>query len=131
MPRLRFGIVAALRLLHSPIKSMQQVRRFFLPADVAQLVEHAIRNRQVIGSSPIVGSIYSRFPNADRSTLLRVRSASLGMTFVEMNLVFSAPPRLRGEEMVSGPQTKKPPGKRWLFLSRENSSNGGKTVETF
>ena len=26
-------------------------------ADVAQLVEQAIRNRQVIGSSPIVGSI--------------------------------------------------------------------------
>ena len=27
-------------------------------ADVAQLVEQSIRNRQVIGSSPIVGSIY-------------------------------------------------------------------------
>src|ERR1700681_1978073 len=27
------------------------------PADVAQLVEQSIRNRQVIGSSPIVGSI--------------------------------------------------------------------------
>jgi hypothetical protein len=26
-------------------------------ADVAQLVEQSIRNRQVIGSSPIVGSI--------------------------------------------------------------------------
>jgi hypothetical protein len=28
-------------------------------ADVAQLVEQSIRNRQVIGSSPIVGSIVS------------------------------------------------------------------------
>jgi hypothetical protein len=28
-------------------------------ADVAQLVEQSIRNRQVIGSSPIVGSILS------------------------------------------------------------------------
>ncbi len=28
-------------------------------ADVAQLVEQPIRNRQVIGSSPIVGSILS------------------------------------------------------------------------
>ncbi len=28
-------------------------------ADVAQLVEQLIRNQQVIGSSPIVGSIYS------------------------------------------------------------------------
>ena len=28
-------------------------------ADVAQLVEQSIRNRQVIGSSPIVGSIFS------------------------------------------------------------------------
>jgi hypothetical protein len=27
------------------------------PADVAQLVEQLIRNQQVIGSSPIVGSI--------------------------------------------------------------------------
>jgi hypothetical protein len=27
-------------------------------ADVAQLVEQSIRNRQVIGSSPIVGSIF-------------------------------------------------------------------------
>jgi hypothetical protein len=32
------------------------------PADVAQLVEQSIRNRQVIGSSPIVGSIYSKAP---------------------------------------------------------------------
>jgi hypothetical protein len=30
-----------------------------LKADVAQLVEQPIRNRQVIGSSPIVGSILS------------------------------------------------------------------------
>jgi hypothetical protein len=29
-------------------------------ADVAQLVEQPIRNRQVIGSSPIVGSILQR-----------------------------------------------------------------------
>jgi hypothetical protein len=29
-------------------------------ADVAQLVEQSIRNRQVIGSSPIVGSILLR-----------------------------------------------------------------------
>jgi hypothetical protein len=36
-------------------------------ADVAQLVEQLIRNQQVIGSSPIVGSILSlparRFPH--------------------------------------------------------------------
>ena len=31
--------------------------RKLLKADVAQLVEQPIRNRQVIGSSPIVGSI--------------------------------------------------------------------------
>ena len=29
-----------------------------MQADVAQLVEQSIRNRQVIGSSPIVGSIF-------------------------------------------------------------------------
>jgi hypothetical protein len=29
-------------------------------ADVAQLVEQPIRNRQVSGSSPLVGSIFSR-----------------------------------------------------------------------
>jgi hypothetical protein len=33
-------------------------------ADVAQLVEQSIRNRQVIGSSPIVGSRSSRFLGA-------------------------------------------------------------------
>jgi hypothetical protein len=32
-----------------------------LEADVAQLVEQLIRNQQVIGSSPIVGSRFSRF----------------------------------------------------------------------
>ena len=31
-------------------------------ADVAQLVEQLIRNQQVIGSSPIVGSIPARLP---------------------------------------------------------------------
>jgi hypothetical protein len=31
-------------------------------ADVAQLVEQLIRNQQVIGSSPIVGSIHRRAP---------------------------------------------------------------------
>ncbi len=31
-------------------------------ADVAQLVEQLIRNQQVIGSSPIVGSIRVPFP---------------------------------------------------------------------
>src|SRR6185312_418963 len=33
-----------------------------MKADVAQLVEQSIRNRQVIGSSPIVGSIVSVAP---------------------------------------------------------------------
>ena len=39
----------ARRSEHDKIKQLQQ-------ADVAQLVEQPIRNRQVIGSSPIVGS---------------------------------------------------------------------------
>ena len=34
-------------------------------ADVAQLVEQSIRNRQVIGSSPIVGSRFSDYFQAD------------------------------------------------------------------
>jgi hypothetical protein len=34
-----------------------RIERYFEQADVAQLVEQSIRNRQVIGSSPIVGSI--------------------------------------------------------------------------
>jgi hypothetical protein len=38
-------------------------------ADVAQLVEQSIRNRQVIGSSPIVGSIdFNTLPTTDSST---------------------------------------------------------------
>ena len=53
-------------------------------ADVAQLVEQSIRNRQVIGSSPIVGSILfrenrSRFrikPAASRLLAHRARRAS-------------------------------------------------------
>jgi hypothetical protein len=35
----------------------QRLPENFFRADVAQLVEQSIRNRQVIGSSPIVGSI--------------------------------------------------------------------------
>src|SRR5690349_885480 len=35
----------------------QKCARSCIPADVAQLVEQLIRNQQVIGSSPIVGSI--------------------------------------------------------------------------
>ena len=35
-----------------------RIEILLLNADVAQLVEQSIRNRQVIGSSPIVGSIY-------------------------------------------------------------------------
>ena len=35
----------------------RQSKGFALEADVAQLVEQLIRNQQVIGSSPIVGSI--------------------------------------------------------------------------
>ena len=49
-------------------------------ADVAQLVEQSIRNRQVIGSSPIVGSMKPAVGNRqlaislsrDRSTLLAI-----------------------------------------------------------
>jgi hypothetical protein len=42
-------------------------------ADVAQLVEQSIRNRQVIGSSPIVGSIPSVSPLAHSSSVLSVQ----------------------------------------------------------
>ena len=43
-----------------PRFAMSQNRSYNrLQADVAQLVEQSIRNRQVIGSSPIVGSIFS------------------------------------------------------------------------
>jgi hypothetical protein len=41
------------------IRPPMTVLKFTPEADVAQLVEQSIRNRQVIGSSPIVGSIYS------------------------------------------------------------------------
>jgi hypothetical protein len=34
---------------------------FRIQADVAQLVEQLIRNQQVTGSSPVVGSIYKWF----------------------------------------------------------------------
>jgi len=59
---------------------------------------------------------------------------ALGMTSVENELIFSVPPCLRGEKRFSKAdesKTKRPPGKRRPFLSRENSSNGGKTVKTF
>jgi hypothetical protein len=82
-------------------------------ADVAQLVEQSIRNRQVIGSSPIVGSILPR--------------CYLHEPPITNHHSFSA---LRAS-VVKKTKTKKPPGKRWLFLSRENSSNGGKTAKTF
>ncbi|SRR5581483_636765 len=36
-------------------------------ADVAQLVEQSIRNRQVIGSSPIVGSMFNNGPTWHRA----------------------------------------------------------------
>ena len=39
-----------------------------MKADVAQLVEQSIRNRQVIGSSPIVGSILIKINNNLGST---------------------------------------------------------------
>jgi uncharacterized protein YlxW (UPF0749 family) len=43
---------------HRTIMRSDKLKRSEL-ADVAQLVEQSIRNRQVIGSSPIVGSIVS------------------------------------------------------------------------
>jgi hypothetical protein len=57
-------------------------------ADVAQLVEQSIRNRQVIGSSPIVGSILCIRPLRGKalnwhefSTFVR----SLPLQFVDNN----------------------------------------------
>ena len=46
------------RFASSPVNllSLGQFSCSGFPADVAQLVEQSIRNRQVIGSSPIVGS---------------------------------------------------------------------------
>lgn len=41
------------------VKHKMSMLKFNAEADVAQLVEQSIRNRQVIGSSPIVGSIFS------------------------------------------------------------------------
>ena len=56
-------------------KAVQDVIIFHSWADVAQLVEQSIRNRQVIGSSPIVGSIHF----AHRTSNFRcVRSAEFG-----------------------------------------------------
>jgi hypothetical protein len=49
--RARIHPGASLRFAPAHLESSQ--------ADVAQLVEQSIRNRQVIGSSPIVGSILS------------------------------------------------------------------------
>jgi hypothetical protein len=43
------------------------LQRPTLLADVAQLVEQLIRNQQVIGSSPIVGSIRVPFPDSEIS----------------------------------------------------------------
>ena len=42
-------------------------------ADVAQLVEQSIRNRQVIGSSPIVGSILSLLYRQIKLVLPRIQ----------------------------------------------------------
>ena len=43
-------------------KPLIYLKKSFFRADVAQLVEQSIRNRQVIGSSPIVGSSF--FPGS-------------------------------------------------------------------
>jgi hypothetical protein len=43
--------------LQLPLLRADPYRRAFPQADVAQLVEQPIRNRQVTGSSPVVGSI--------------------------------------------------------------------------
>jgi hypothetical protein len=48
----RWGDVIRESSARKPLLYLQQLPR----ADVAQLVEQPIRNRQVIGSSPIVGS---------------------------------------------------------------------------
>src|SRR5579883_2378069 len=44
----------------------------FIRADVAQLVEQPIRNRQVIGSSPIVGSSFSSTCGSVHRDLLHI-----------------------------------------------------------
>ncbi len=57
--------LVTLRHAATPIKSTEQ------QADVAQLVEQPIRNRQVTGSSPVVGSsesfslVHNLFLNQD------------------------------------------------------------------
>ena len=45
----------------------------FSDADIAQLVEHFIRNERVVGSSPIIGSFILSFSvfSHNGSTLLR------------------------------------------------------------
>ena len=40
-----------------------------IPANLAQLVEQLIRNEQVIGSSPIIGSIFFAFFSLFRSII--------------------------------------------------------------
>ena len=47
------GIISSLELLSYRAKSLSSIPQ----ADVAQLVEHLIRNEGVTGSNPVVGSI--------------------------------------------------------------------------
>jgi hypothetical protein len=65
-------------------------------ADVAQLVEQLIRNQQVIGSSPIVGSI-RRFSSKRFLSLFlhRVSYLLIHCYFFESLAIESAPPHNR------------------------------------
>ena len=53
-------------------------------ADVAQLVERSIRNRQVSGSTPLVGSILRDQNRAPRRPLsIRLQSGNLSQFFLD------------------------------------------------
>jgi hypothetical protein len=49
-----------------------------MDADIAQLVEHSLRKRKVIGSIPIVGSSLKSNPNPEFENSVYVKKAFLG-----------------------------------------------------
>src|SRR5271157_580120 len=76
--------IAALRSAYVKVKSVEQ-------AEVAQLVEQLIRNQQVIGSSPIFGSIPIPAPPVLKATL--PVSFRVEPRFVHFSSVIHRPPR--------------------------------------
>jgi hypothetical protein len=93
-----------------PIKSFHR-------ADVAQLVEQSIRNRQVIGSSPIVGSSPSLFVSLSSSSRLcgLYATSSLANHILPLDAHAVNCHRPHAPLRVLHAKTKRPPGNRAAF----------------